>query len=130
MPHPPDFDVSRYVGIWYEFRREGDFAAAKGICSSALYKALPNGDIDLINCELRPADQSHKDPYWHTKGGVASNNYWNPGQLRIAWSDLPIYAPYNVVATDYESYSILYSCTFILPNAVALGELLWVLTRE
>ncbi len=39
------------------------------------------------------------------------------------------FGDYNVVSTDYTSYVIVYSCSYLLPRALPT-EYLWVLTRE
>ena len=43
IPHQPDFDADRYIGRWYEFRREDDLSFEKGICTSANYSFKPDG---------------------------------------------------------------------------------------
>ena len=36
---------------------------------------------------------------------------------------------YKVVSTDYESYSIVYSCTTIFGNSISVFKYAWVLVR-
>ncbi len=129
IPHQPDFDADRYTGRWYEFRRENDLWYEKGTCTSANYSFKPDGQIRVENTELRPADGSHYKPYYKTTLGTARVSEWNPGQLGVQFFIFSPFGDYNVVSTDYDSYVIVYSCAYMLPNALP-SEALWVLTRE
>ena len=129
-PRQPAFDADRYLGRWYEFRRESDIPFEKGICCSVFYQYKPDGkQIDVQNSEFRPPDSSHLDPYWVTFYGVAQASTWNPGQLRVSFFPLAPWGDYNVVATDYDTYVIVYSGDYNLPKALP-SQALWVLTRE
>ena len=83
IPLQPDFDADRYTGRWYEFRREEDLWYEKGTCTSANYSFKLDGDIQVENTELRPADSFNYKPYYSTAIGTAIINAWNPGQLGV-----------------------------------------------
>ena len=51
------------------------------------------------------------------------------GHCEVKFFWLSPYGSYDVLATDYESYAIVYSCSTYFANAYCL-EWLWILSRD
>ena len=61
--------------------------------------------------------------------GSAHCSKFNKGQCGVKFNFFQPYGSYDVVATDYNSYAIVYSCTPLLANSLGI-EYLWVLSRK
>ena len=129
-PHQAGFDINQYVGRWYEFRREGDLPFEIGTCSAVNYDLRDDNLVNVANSEFRPADDTHPEPFWITFTGKAQYSKWNPGKIGVTVFPEAYWGDYNVISTDYTSYTIIYSCAYLLPRAVKFVEALWVMTRE
>ena len=80
-----------------------------------------NGDkIDVMNNEY-----DDKTDTWISAEGTAKA-YDNNGHLGVRFSIFAPYGDYEVVETDYETYSLVYGCTKFFGRS---DELIWVLTR-
>lgn len=125
VPVQADFDVGRYYGDWYEFERYFFIAETLLKCSAAQYSPLPDNTIQVINSgknfitgrESSVVGSARVDP-----------NAGNPAKLLVSFGGMSD-GPYWVVKTDYDQYSIVYSCTNVLFNR-ARFEILWILTRD
>merc|ERR1711998_749900 len=51
------------------------------------------------------------------------------GQLQVRFSIFQPWGSYNVLSTDYETYSIVYNCDNYLLDTIKL-EHVWILTRK
>uniref|UniRef100_A0A674I8S1 Apolipoprotein D n=1 Tax=Terrapene triunguis TaxID=2587831 RepID=A0A674I8S1_9SAUR len=122
-PDPPvqeNFDVTKYVGKWYEIEKlPANFE--KGICIQANYSLKENGKIKVINQELR------SDGTINLIEGEAVQRDGEPAKLSVSFYWAMPSSPYWVLATDYENYSMVYSCTtFIWLFHI---EYAWILSR-
>ena len=61
--------------------------------------------------------------------GVAYCSAYDSGSCGVKFSFFAPYGIYDVLSTDYTSYTIVYSCTPVLADAFNV-EYLWVLTRD
>lgn len=110
-PAPPvqeNFDVHKYLGRWYEIEKiPGSFE--KGSCIQANYSLMENGNIKVINQELRSDGTVNQ-----IEGEASQVNLTEPAKLGVKFFWLMPSAPYWVLATDYENYALVYSCTTIV----------------
>ena len=122
----PTFDVQKYKGTWYElYRVKATNYGQSGNCTVAKYGNHPDG-ISVWNMEWfgQKPDQTTNDIR-----GKAYQPDGKSGALKVKFDNFFIpEAPYNVINTDYNSFSLVYSCS------LALGfkkyEFLWFLTRN
>lgn len=116
------FEPEAYLGKWYEQIRDKSIAFSKGDCDVANYSLNPNGIIDVLNTELR------KDGKRVQAKGEAEivDNF----RLALTFGDNPvsklIKGDYQILKTDYDSYSVVYSC---LDFFVGRYEMVWILSR-
>ena len=109
------FEVERYGGLWYEIVRDKympfEFFAN---CVNAIYTPRSDGTVDVLNRAVLP----FYGWYGLTGKGVESNEgganlvvrlATNPETFTVPTPDE--YANYRIISTDYDSYSIFYSCT-------------------
>ncbi|XP_004278821.1 apolipoprotein D [Orcinus orca] len=110
-PNPPvqeNFDVNKYLGRWYEIEKI-PVSFEKGSCIQANYSLMENGNIKVINKELR-ADGTVNQ----IEGEATQENITEPAKLAVKFFWFMPSAPYWVLATDYENYALVYSCTTII----------------
>ena len=117
------FDLERYTGKWYEIAREKSTPFQKGDCTSADYTLNEDGTVKVVNSELLPSGE-----YKSVIGTARPTE--DQFRLKIAFSE-SFFAKlfpgdYQVVDTDYETYSVVYSCTSL---ALARVEYYWILSR-
>ena len=127
-----DFDLNRYKGRWYELYRDKEFPSEfLGTCGTATYTIRDDGYIDVVN----------RGWYWwwffsyYDAVGLAncpdddarctvSFNPFNKDPTK-----LKEFRNYNVLTTDYENHSIIYTCNEIY-GGTAKQEWVWLLSRE
>jgi len=118
-----DFDINQYVGKWYGAVRSKAFAFSKGECGIAEYSLNNEGTLLIKNSEiLKDGTVSVAE------GDAKQTSKSNPFQYGIKFSIFqPVRGDYQILDTDYETYSIIYSCSNFL---VARNELVWILSRN
>ncbi|XP_068437848.1 gamma-glutamyl hydrolase-like [Clinocottus analis] len=122
-PQPPvqeDFDVTKYMGTWYEIEKL-PAVFERGTCNQATYSTLPDGTVKVRNAELLSNGKRN------TIEGVARvKNLSQPAMLGVSFFKGASDAPYWVLSTDYQSYSLVYSCTDYFLFHV---DFAWILAR-
>ncbi len=87
-------------------------------CSQARYTANADGSIAVLNTEFNPATQQVEKAKATAKcHGAACKVYFSPY----------IGGDYRVLSTDYENYTLVYSCESLF---LAKDENVWILTRD
>jgi apolipoprotein D and lipocalin family protein len=115
-----NFDGARYMGTWYEQQHiKGQFFQADDtVCTTAEYSNLqPTGHFVVNN--------TYQDADFGQRKGIIGDGYCPDasGQCFVTFYVTPSHTNYQVVDTDYDSYSIVYACGFT-------KSFLWLLTRE
>ena len=130
VPVPPtitDFEVSRYMGRWYEQARTKNFferKEAKNII--AIYTLLNDGSVRVINTSENNGLRSSVSGIAKFKGDE------NIADLDLNFgkgffSRLVQRGEYKVVGTDYDNYAFVYTrVRFFFRERVFA----WILTRE
>jgi len=113
-----DFELSRYLGRWYEIARL-DHSFERGLVNvTAEYALEEDGRVRVINKGYRPAKEA-----WEIAQGVAAFvGATDVGRLKVSFFG-PFYGGYNIIALDKVSYQYALVCGPSRPY-------LWILARE
>ncbi|KAI5642834.1 lipocalin / cytosolic fatty-acid binding protein family domain-containing protein [Phthorimaea operculella] len=107
IPVVQNFDVASYLGTWYDIESYPE-AFQIGTCATAEY-SLGSEGVDVYNTQVIAQQLD-------VQTGVATVNSTD-GSAKLAVNfivdGVSFLAPYWVLATDYNSYSLVYSCTEI-----------------
>ncbi|MBN1359509.1 MAG: lipocalin family protein [Sedimentisphaerales bacterium] len=113
-----DFDVTRYLGTWYEIARL-DHSFERGLSNvSATYTPRADGGINVLN-----KGYSERSGRWkQAKGRAYFVDERTTGFLKVSFFG-PFYGSYVIIALDGENYSYAIVCG---PNR----SYLWLLARQ
>lgn len=116
------FEVDKYMGTWYEISRSKSIPFEKGDCAQANYSIDQEGNIVVLNSEQREGNRVS------ALGKAQTTD--NPFRLKVSFSDSFIgkffKGDYQVLNTDYSSFTVIYSCTDFLFFRM---EYAWILSR-
>ncbi|XP_057364420.1 apolipoprotein D-like [Daphnia carinata] len=125
-----DFDLHRYLGLWYEIESYPAVFSSFASCTTANYSLLPDGNVRVINRSFNTSSKGFDmvdgtarliEPLKReAKLGVVfpGNRFSRP---------VPADGNYWVLSTDYVNYSVVWSCeTF---NGKSF-QFLWHLNRH
>lgn len=112
-----NFDIHRYLGVWYEIVRL-DHSFERGLERvTANYSFKDDGGIKVVNRGFDP----HKNKWKTSVGKAYFVNDSNTGRLKVSFFG-PFYGGYNVIALDETNYSYAMVCG---PSKIYL----WILAR-
>ncbi len=112
-----DFNVERYLGVWYEIARL-DHRFERGLSDvSAIYTPRDDGGIDVLNRGFDAASHQWKE----VRGRAYFTGSERQGSLKVSFFG-PFYGGYHVIALDREEYGHALVCG---PNR----SYLWILAR-
>ncbi|XP_036376281.1 apolipoprotein D-like [Megalops cyprinoides] len=124
-PKPPvqlTFDVAKYMGRWYEIEKL-PAAFELGKCNQATYTLKPEGVVQVVNAELLSDGIVNE-----IVGTARVKDPSQPAILEVSFFEGAPSAPYWVLSTDYENYSLVYSCTNYL--GFFYVDFAWILSRS
>ena len=86
-----------------------------GECTTAQYYPKADGNIRVVNSQQKWTDSSKTTLSKTRKLGEATARKRDPNSdladLQVNFFWIPIWMPYTVLYTDYESHALVYSCT-------------------
>lgn len=93
------FDVTRYLGKWFEIARL-DHSFERGLTDvSATYTLKPDGSLEVINRGFN----TKKDEWKSANGRALFTGSQNQGSLKVSFFG-PFYGGYHVLALDQTGY--------------------------
>ena len=113
-----NFDLNRYLGVWYEQKRDKSILFEYGECQQAGYSSRSDGLVNVHNSQFVSLTNTLDD----VKGTAECNgSKCKVGFFLFRTSD------YQVLDTDYTNYAVVYSCkTWFF---FFRSESIWALTR-
>ncbi|XP_043464635.1 apolipoprotein D-like [Leptopilina heterotoma] len=121
-----NFDMSKFLGIWYEAERYFQLYQLGSRCVRTNYTIGPDGKYHVSN-EITNFATGIKR-VWDGEIKPPTNKV-EEGKLHVKYVGLPLSPEYkySVLDTDYDSYAVLWNCyNFGLIN----GQSAWIMTRE
>ena len=100
-----DFDLSRFLGVWYEIVRSSNIDAEFGDCNFQQVVLETEGGLTFNNYQ-RVGDD-YDDVSWpgfcDPRQNFLGRCYYKP-HPELSWVD------YQIISTDYDNYVVAYSC--------------------
>jgi lipocalin len=112
------FNISNYMGKWYETFRSADMIWERGTCNYAQY-FLQENKVNVTNYELLDGNVA-------TINGYATCQTDSPAHCSVVFPNAGPPGDYEVYQTDYANYAIVYSCASAF---VVNDRWIWLLTR-
>ena len=110
----PDFVLDDYLGTWYELYRSDDLPTwwYTGECTTAHYSLKSEDMVQVDNtCQDFKPDGTFEDRDEKTPGEATYQDVNNKNaHLKVRFSVFQPWGSYNILATDYETYSVVYEC--------------------
>uniref|UniRef100_A0A182JQH2 Apolipoprotein D n=1 Tax=Anopheles christyi TaxID=43041 RepID=A0A182JQH2_9DIPT len=124
-----NFDVQRYLGLWYEISRYDQVFQRGGECVTAEYSLNADGSVRVFNSMRVPPSQARQSD---TGRAVVAFPDAIPleAKLNVTFdaTALDVSANYWVLGTDYENYAVVWGCFGVATTLRA--ENAWILSRE
>lgn len=111
------FDISRYLGKWYEIARLDHRFERNMNNVTAEYSLNEDGTIKVINSGY----DFSKDKWKQAEGKAKFSGEKHVGKLKVSFFG-PFYSPYNIIALDTE-----YKYALVTGKDT---KYLWILSRE
>merc|ERR1712133_61938 len=119
------FDVSRYVGTWYEYSNVFEIFQVGGNCVRATYTDNNDGSVGVFNEQINALTGKYGNINGTAR--IADQAY---AELVVNFDTVPFTSSspnYKVLDTDYDNYAVVYNCNNFL--GFFKSESLWFLTR-
>lgn len=129
LPNPKlqeDFDVTRYLGDWYELYRSKSICFEKGSDITARYGSDPKHPDRMTITNLQTLDNGKIDTITGYAVRKSPESLASDLVVRFNWF---LRGKYRVLRTDYDNYSVVYSSRKILFGLLK-KEYCWILARK
>ncbi|XP_011448683.2 apolipoprotein D [Magallana gigas] len=118
-----NFNLTRYLGTWYEiYKFKANFENNQK-CIQANYQLKADGHIRVNNTGISISDGMPSTAI----GDIYIPDVNDGSKLKVKFASAAPYGNYWVLDTDYEHYTLIYSCTSIL--GISHFEFGWILAR-
>jgi len=114
-------NVTEYLGTWYEIYKFSNIFEA-GKCNRAVYSLKDDGHINVENRDIQDGKVTT------ATGDCYMPDSSEPAKLLVRFSTLSPYGNYWVVHTDYQQFTLVYSCSAL--TGLAHVEQAWILARD
>ena len=129
LPKPKlqeDFDVTRYLGDWYELYRSKSICFEKGSDIIARYGSDPQHPDRMTVTNLQTLSDGKIDTI---TGYATRKSPDSPASDLVVRFNFFLRGKYRILRTDYDNYSIVYSSRKILFGLLK-KEYCWILARK
>jgi len=125
LPVVSNFDVSRYLGKWYEIEKYFAVFELGGTCISAKYTDNGNGTVGVYNSQTQAISRKRRT----IQGTARVVDGDGKAKLGVRFPSVPFAgeAPYWVLDTDYDNYSVVWSCNDL---TFFNFQIVWFLSRS
>ena len=111
------------MGKWYQIEKVNAPFEPTLKCVTATYTAVNSTTFFVDNAGFRPESNEKSG----IKGYAWISDLSKPNHLNLQFPNIPA-GSYQVLDTDYDGYTLIYSCSQIVPYLVK-QELTWILSR-
>lgn len=123
-----NFDGSRHAGQWYEHQRDKLFTFEMGQeCGTQNYRANNEGGWDLY---FRAQFWMLFGEYAGIGGKLSECGSNDQGTCLATMGDSTTKYPIDILATDYENWSVMYACSNLLGGDLMYAQWLSISTRD
>lgn len=123
FPVKENFDVNRFMTTWYEIERSDVFYGRGLKCGKSEMSRNAAGNVDVRNSGTTIANGQVTE-----KTGVATIPDANqPAKMSLRTGRMPWPVNYWVLDTDYDAYSVIYSCKGF---GAFHFDIVWILSRH
>ncbi|XP_012286567.1 apolipoprotein D isoform X4 [Orussus abietinus] len=121
-----DFDMNRFLGVWYEAERYFQLSEVVSRCVMANYTTTADGKFRVSNEVINRFTGVKRILEGEIK---PSPSKAEEGNLRVKYTTIPLTpeTQYSVLETDYDNYAVLWSCSGIGPVHTQNA---WLMTRQ
>ncbi|EGK96848.1 AGAP013318-PA [Anopheles gambiae str. PEST] len=128
FPVHVNFDVPRYLGLWYEIRRYEQVFQRGGECVTAEYSLNDDGSVRVFNSMLVPPGQVRQSDVGRAVVAFPDESPLE-AKLNVTFdaTATDISANYWVLGTDYDSYAVVWGCFGV--GTTLRAESAWILSR-
>ncbi|XP_054641357.1 apolipoprotein D-like [Dunckerocampus dactyliophorus] len=116
-----NFDIARYLGKWYGIQRL-PHSFQRGQCSTATYSLRSPGVVGVLNRALLADGRITS-----ITGSATAKDPSEPAKLQVSFYEDSPPAPYWVLASDYDNYALVYSCTDL---ELVHNDSVWIMSRR
>ncbi|XP_001660226.2 lazarillo protein [Aedes aegypti] len=128
LPVENQFNITQYMGTWYEIKRYENEFQPNGDCVTAQYTLnTTNMEVTVENTMKKLPDQK---PSVARGRAVLANPTSAEAKLLVRFESTPETVPssiYWVLKTDYQKYAVVWSCHAAGENST---ESAWILSRS
>ncbi|CAF1162052.1 unnamed protein product [Adineta steineri] len=117
-----DFNITKYGGIWYEVYRH-DINGVASKCENETLTINSNGTMNVWTQGV-----SEINGYYSNHGLAVVKKASERGAFLIHLTNPHETIKYNIITTDYNQYSLIFSCDHV-PILDINFEHIWILSR-
>ncbi|KAK9873417.1 hypothetical protein WA026_022479 [Henosepilachna vigintioctopunctata] len=118
-----NFDLEKYLGTWYEAEKYSEPFELGGKCMKQVWSGESNGKISVLEQLIKK--NSGKVVNGDNTAKFVGNR--NEAKLTLDTPGVPFGAPYWILETDYDNYSVVWSC---IDTGLLNIRFTWILTRD
>ncbi|XP_055602188.1 apolipoprotein D-like [Uranotaenia lowii] len=132
-PVVQNFDVERYLGLWYEIKRYEQFFQLDGECVTAQYSINEeDGSVRVFNSMVVLPNQERQSDIGRAVVAFPDEVPLQ-AKLNVTFdAAAEVSANYWVLDTDYDNFAVVWGCFQLPPNEQGprRAENAWILSRE